>query len=90
MMTLPIRKNLQEVCQICGVSSRTIETFIAEKWIVPIDAQSPMLDEEDIARINLILELQRDFEVNDQAMDIVLHLIDRIQVLNLRLKKSGT
>lgn len=88
MTSLPLRHSLQEVCKICGVSVETVETFIEADWVIPLDPDTRMLDEEDIARIKLILELKNDFEVNDQSIDIILHLIDRIHVLNLRLKHS--
>jgi len=88
MTSLPLRRSLQEVCEICGVSVKTVRGFIESEWIVPLDPDAQMLDEEDIARIKLILEMKNDFEVNDQSIDIILHLIDRIHVLNLHLKHS--
>lgn len=87
MNSLPLRRSLEEVCEICGVSVTTVKTFIESEWVVPLDPHAQMLDDEDIARIRLILELKNDFEVNDQSIDIILHLIDRIHVLNLRLKQ---
>lgn len=54
---------------------------------VPPRAESrvfPLLDEEDLARAKLIRELQEVFGVNDEAIPIILHLLDQLYFLKLR------
>jgi len=84
-MKLPIRRKIDDVAASYGISTDIIIGFIHEKWICPIDKPLLMLDEEDIARINLINELRDDFGVNDEAISIILHLIDQ---LNYRSKNG--
>lgn len=81
-MNLPMRRKIEDVSNLFGIPSEIIISFINEEWISPIDEELLMLDEEDIARINLIHELREDFGVNDEAIPIILHLIDQLNALN--------
>lgn len=53
----------------------------------PRTLQQPLLDEEDIARARLIWELQKEFGVNDEAVPIILHLIDQLNRIHLEAKE---
>lgn len=61
--------------------------FIDEQWLTPASLDDLRFDEEDLSRIDLILELQETFEVNDQAVPIILSLIDQLNHLQTTLKK---
>ena len=77
---------IEEASQFCGVPHEIIITFIEENWISPRDVNN--LDEEDLARIRLIWELRHDFGVNDEAMPIILNLIDQLYRMHLELQKT--
>jgi chaperone modulatory protein CbpM len=62
--------------------------FIQKEWICPSDPESDYLDTEDLARAHFILELRRDFGVNDQAVPLILHLLDQIHALRVFLNRS--
>ena len=79
-MNMVLRRKLDEVCIICGTTSDVIIHFIEEKWIVPFDKVHNQFDEEDIARMRLILDLKNQFGVNDEAIPIILHLIDQLHI----------
>ena len=76
------RRRLEEVAESSGVPEEIIVRFISFHWVVPEDPDRQELDEEDVARIRLILQLQREFGVNDAAVPIILHLIDQLNWLN--------
>lgn len=80
-MKLPLRRNINEVSEICGVRSELILHFIKEEWINPIDQDLHMLDEEDICRVLLIQDLQKNFGVNEEAIPIILHLVDQLNYI---------
>ncbi|MDR3606365.1 MAG: chaperone modulator CbpM [Oligoflexia bacterium] len=73
-----MRHPLKEAAKQCGIAPEVIVRFISFSWIVPVDPEHQVLDEEDIARARLIWELQADFGVNDEAVPIILHLIDQL------------
>lgn len=67
-----------EVEERYGVPSAVIVRFISFAWIEPCDSEQHLLDAEDIARAHLIWQLQTEFGVNDQAVPIILSLIDQL------------
>ncbi len=84
------RYKIQEVCQIMGVDDDVIVEFVRKEWIDPVSVElaeikNTEFDEEDLARIRLIIELSKRLEVNDEAIPIVLHLVDQIHLLQLKV-----
>lgn len=86
-MKLPLRRPLGEVAEICNIPSEVIIHFIQEEWLSPIDVELNMLDEEDVCRLLLIHDLKDKFGVNDEAVPVILHLVDQ---LNFIIHKSIT
>jgi chaperone modulatory protein CbpM len=80
------KRNIEEASDLCGVPREIILWFIEEEWIHPIDIEAIYLDDEDVARIKLIWELHNEFEVNNEAMPIILNLIDQLNRIHLELK----
>ena len=68
-----------------GLAPDEILQFINFEWIQPLDPKNFLLDEEDIARIQLILELKKDLGVNDEGVPIILHLIDQLNHLHAEM-----
>lgn len=83
-------RRLEEVSESCGVPCDTIIHYIKEEWIVPRDAATPFLDDEDVARVKLIWELRSEFGVNDEAIPIILNLLDQLNRIHLELERFRT
>ncbi|MFL5813955.1 MAG: chaperone modulator CbpM [Bdellovibrionia bacterium] len=81
--TMP--KNLNEACSESGVNREVILSYVEKQWIHATEETGWM--DEDIRRAHLIIELQRDFGVNDEAVPIILHLIDQLHAMHRTLKK---
>ncbi len=82
-----LKRKIEEASDYCGVPSDFILFFIQEEWIRPTDFETPILDEEDVARVQLIWDLKQKFGVNDEGIPIILHLIDQLNLMHLELKK---
>lgn len=83
-------KNLQQICVEFELPEERVYKFIQEEWVIPSDTEAVMFDHEDVARIGLIIELQEMLEVNDEAVPIILNLLDQIHSLRAtvaRLKR---
>ncbi len=80
-MKLPLRRPLGEVSEICDIPTEVIIHFIEEEWVNPIDSELKMLDEEDVCRILLIQDLKDKFGVNDEAVPVILHLVDQLNFI---------
>ena len=87
------RLSLTEVSEITGVDRSTVITFIEREWICPVaplpSVREVELDQEDLARIHLIQELRSDFGANDEAIPLILHLVDQLYWLEDQVKKHG-
>lgn len=83
-------RKIEEASQTCGVPSDIIIHFIEQEWIIPKETLTPVLDDEDIARIKLIQELRVEFEVNDEAIPIILNLLDQLNRIHLELARFRT
>ncbi len=86
-MTSQKHHPLQVAAEKSGLAPDVIIRFVSFEWIVPVDWQAQLLDDEDIARARLIWELQTEFGVNDEAVPIILRLIDQLHCLQTELKK---
>jgi len=78
--------HLNDAAEQSGVAPEVILRFISFRWIAPADWENQLLDEEDIARARLIWELQQEFGVNDEAVPIILNLIDQINRIHLEVR----
>jgi chaperone modulatory protein CbpM len=76
---------ITEVIESYELNEVLICDCIEREWITPCDCEERLLDKEDIARILLIKDLKEIFEVNDESIPVILHLIDQIYWLKSRL-----
>lgn len=76
-----VRVTVSEASEICGLSEEKVQHFIEEEWIVPLDREKMLLDDEDIQRLNLISDLIDVLGVNEEAVPVILHLIDQIHII---------
>jgi len=78
---------IDAVCRICGLEVRELEHWIAESWVLPGgSAGAYVFEEVDVARVRLIVELRHDLVIDDEAMPVVLHLLDQLYALRRRMK----
>ena len=71
--------NRQEFLARLGVEVQTLEFWIEQAWVVPAQvAADPRFSDADIARARLIQDLKTGFGVNDEGVDIILHLLDQL------------
>ena len=66
----------------------TLHVWIERGWLVP--RRSPkgyQFQEIDVARIRLIREFRRDLEIDEDAMDVILPLLDQVHGLRRELRR---
>lgn len=65
-----------------NLDNETLEVWIEEQWLVPQGpGTAPEFSEVDLARADLIRDLQRDLGVNNEGVGVILHLLDQIHSL---------
>lgn len=87
MKTL-IRYTVQEFCKRCDFQEERLNIFIEKEWIKPQHDHDTFFDDEDLARARLIKDLVNDFDLNDDAVSIVLNLLDQIHYLRASIKQK--
>ena len=81
---IPIASVLQRVA---GLDEAELIGWVERRW-VQADAgpEGYRFQEVDIARVRLILEIRRDCAVDEDAMPLVLSLLDQVYRLRRQLK----
>jgi chaperone modulatory protein CbpM len=86
---------LDELVRRIGSLERAeLTRWIENRWIVP-DQQGPgapdserwQFHEVDIARVELILEIRREFAVDDETMALLLGLLDQVYSLRRQMRR---
>lgn len=69
----------QEFLTSSGVQVQTLEFWLEQEWLIPEQTAGGMsFSEKDVARARLIQDLKTDLGVNDEGIDVVLHLVDQL------------
>jgi chaperone modulatory protein CbpM len=79
---------IEEIVSECKLTPDIIFHCIEEEWVIPSDPDQLLFDEDDVLRIRLISDLKYNLGVNDEAIPVILHLIDQINHIHLKLVKS--
>ncbi len=80
--------SLEELVEKIKLDPDKVVYFIEREWISPVEVSSKSFDDQDIQRLQFIMELQNDFAVNDEGIDLILHLVDQFHSLRRVLSSS--
>jgi len=70
-----------------GLQRETLHIWVARGWVMPERSQRGyQFREIDIARVGLIYEFSTDLELDEDAMDVVLSLLDQVHGLRNELR----
>ena len=69
----------QDFLSLSGLGHDTLNAWIEEEWLIPSGSSVELsFSEIDIARAQLIRDLQVDFGVNDEGVGVILNLVDQL------------
>jgi chaperone modulatory protein CbpM len=78
--------NKQEFLTCSGLQVQTLEFWLEQRWLIPQESSAGMtFSDIDVARARLIQDLKTDFGVNDEGVDVILHLVDQLHGLRRAL-----
>jgi chaperone modulatory protein CbpM len=79
---------MQQAAAEIGVADTDLLLWIEQRWVLPAQQDETFVfDEADIARTRLIHELRLDLMVNEEAIPVVLSLLDQIHALRRALAR---
>lgn len=71
-----------------GLERAELTRWVENRWVVPDETGGRWLFHEvDIARVELIFDIRREFAVDDEAMPLVLGLLDQVYSLRRQLRR---
>jgi chaperone modulatory protein CbpM len=74
--------NKQQFLTSAGLQVQTLEIWLEHQWLIPDQTSTEMtFSDADVARAHLIRDLKSDFGVNDEGIDVILHLVDQLHGL---------
>lgn len=75
------------VATVARVELHELRLWIAEGWIRPAQGgDDPTFDDLDVARIRLVCDLRTDMSLPDDAVPVVLSLLDQVHGLRRELR----
>ncbi|HVM86107.1 MAG TPA: chaperone modulator CbpM [Candidatus Binatia bacterium] len=77
------------ITQVSGLQREDLEHWIANQWVRPEEAGSGgdyVFHAIDVARVRLIQELHHDLQINEEALPVVLSLLDQLYDQRRRLR----
>jgi chaperone modulatory protein CbpM len=77
---MPVR--FDEVLVTLDIGASELSAWIEQHWVLPVEEDGDFLfDDTDVARVKLIAELRNDLGVNEDAIPVVLRLLDQVYSL---------
>jgi len=78
---------IEAVCRLVGLDLVELERWIGEGWVRPeSQVVGYEFQEVDVARVRLIVEMKRDLALDEEAIPVVLHLLDQLYSARRRLR----
>jgi len=76
------------ILEVEGISESDLRVWIKYGWIRPAHGQPDYhFSDVDIARVSLIADLRQRMGINDEAMPVVLDLVDQVYGLRRELRR---
>jgi chaperone modulatory protein CbpM len=82
-----MNRTLHDVAAEIGVTVEDLSVWVERRWVLPTRCDDDLaFDEADRARIRMILDFHRDLAIDDEAMPVVLDLLDRLHAARAKLR----
>ena len=74
--------------QIEGLDRGDLMRWVENRWVLPERrGQTWLFHEVDVARVELILEIRQEFAIDEEALPLVLGLLDQVYNLRRQLRR---
>jgi chaperone modulatory protein CbpM len=79
----------REFLERARLDRATLKVWIEEEWLIPgRSADELAFTDMDLARVGLIRDLKDKMGVNNEGLDVILHLIDQMHALRRALSAA--
>jgi len=71
-----------------GLDRRELARWVENRWVLPERrGETWLFHEVDVARVELICEIRHEFAIDDEALPLVLGLLDQVYGLRRQLRR---
>ena len=78
------------VARVEGLTVARLRSFVAAECLAPAEREGRLaFAEADVARVQLLAELEQDFDLDAEAAGMVISLVDQIHGLRRALRRLG-
>ena len=83
--------SIRQLCRSCAAESELVERLVAEGVLEPCRREGTTLyfPHSSMKRTRIVVRLRSDLGVNIAGAALAIELLERIDRLNLKLKKAG-
>jgi chaperone modulatory protein CbpM len=75
-------RTFEELVAEIDIAPAELAAWIEQEWVLPArQGKTHVFNDTDVARVRFICELRRDMAINDEAVPVVLRLLDQIYAL---------
>lgn len=84
-------RTLVEIVAEFDLPREELLLWIQRRWVLPLAQEDNyVFAEADVARVRMILDLRRDLAIDDDAMSVVLDLLDKLYGLRREMREILT
>ena len=83
--------SFDDILSRAGIERHVLTAWIEEGWVAPVrDGDSYSFEDVDAARVGFIVELTRELAIGEEAVPVVLSLVDQLNSLHVTLRRVVT
>src|SRR3954469_8688483 len=80
-------KTFAEIVTEFSIDHDELRLWVEKQWVLPLEQNGQFIfSEGDVARVQMILELRRDLAIDEEAMSVVLDLLDKLYGLRRQMR----
>lgn len=81
-------RSFDEMLAQTQLERHVLTAWIEEGWVAPTrDGDAYSFDDVDAARVGFIVELTRELAIGEEAVPVVLSLVDQLNALHVTMRK---
>ena len=74
--------------RLAGLDRGELVRWVENRWVLPEQqGETWLFHEVDVARVELILEIRHEYAIDDEALPLVLGLLDQVYGLRRQLRR---
>ena len=81
-------KALAELVVELNCPREELVLWVERRWVLPLRQEGDLVfSDADIARVQMIIDLRRDMGIDDEAMPVVLDLLDKLYGVRRQMRE---